>query len=229
MRKLLLLAAVLALSGLSAATECAIDFADGKWNRADFWDAKSPRWDVHGSWLQQADHLLNTTVAKTDSKGRLHYYGPENYASLMWKTPVEAPVEISSTMSFDVRMAPLLVIAPELADGKDGLKEFREHWEIVLFDQGINIWHHEFKDGKPSWYLAAYMEVPFAPKERHVLTVRVQPRRGRMVLTAACGGKEFGYFDPDLPAKFHVGLTACEGPCRFYDFKVKTDIQQKKR
>ena len=118
---------------------------------------------------------------------------------------------------------------PELADGKDGLKEFREHWEIVLFDQGINIWHHEFKDGKPSWYLAAYLEAPFVPKERHVLTVRVQPRRGRMVLTAACGGKEFGYFDPDLPPKFHVGLTACEGPCRFYDFKVKTDIQQKKR
>ena len=72
MRKLLLFAAVLALSGLSAATECAIDFADGKWNRADFWDAKSPRWDVHGSWIQQADHLVNTTVAKTDSKGRRH-------------------------------------------------------------------------------------------------------------------------------------------------------------
>ena len=225
----MLLFGVAFFAGALAATETKIDFSDGQWNRADFWEAKSPRWDIHGSWIQQADHLLNTTVAKTDSKGHRHYYGPESYVALVWKTPVEAPVEISSTMSFDERMAPLLVVAPELADGKGGLKEFREHWEIVLFDQGLNIWHHEYKDGKPSWYLAAYLEAPFVPKERHVLTVRVQPRRGRMVLTAACGGKEFGYFDPDLPPKFHVGLTACEGPCRFYDFKVKTDIQQKNR
>ena len=106
MRKLVFLAAVLALSGLSAAVECAIDFADGKWSRADFWDAKSPRWDVHGSWIQQADHLVNTTVAKTDSKGRRHYYGPENYIGLVWKTPVEAPVEISSRISFSATRPP---------------------------------------------------------------------------------------------------------------------------
>ena len=228
MMRSMLLFGVAFFAGTLAATETKIDFSEGKWNRADFWEAKSPRWDIHGGWIQQADHLINTTSDKVDGKGRRHY-GPEAYAGLVWKTLVEAPMEVSATMSFDERMAPLLVLAPELADAKEGLKEFREHWEVVLFDKGINIWHHEYKDGKPSWYLAAYLEAPFAPKERHVLTVRVQPRRGRMMLTAIADGQEFGYFDPDLPSRFLVGVTGCEGPCRFYDFTVKTDIQQIKR
>ena len=154
------------------------------------------------------------------AKGRLRY-GHDCYASLVWKTPVEGPVEISSTMRFDVRMAPLLVIAPELADAPGGLKEFREHWEVVLYDQGVNVWHHEFKDGRPSWYLAAYLDAPFAPGTRHTLTVRIAPRRQRTLFTVSCGGKEFGYFEPSLPGRFYIGVTGCEGPCRFYDLKVR--------
>ena len=128
----------------------AVDFADGRWRREDFWEVKSPRWPTHGTWVQLPDAIANAIPSSpgAPAKGRLHY-GHECYASLVWKTPVEGPVEISSTMRFDVRMAPLLVIAPELADAPGGLKEFREHWEVVLYDQGVNIWHHEYRDGKP--------------------------------------------------------------------------------
>ena len=215
------------LAGLLPAAEFAFDFSEGKWNRDDFWDARSPRWDMCGSWIQMPDGLVNDTPVKPDAKGNIRYHA-ESYIALMWKKPVEAPMEFSSTMAFDVRMAPLLVLAPDLADAKNGMKEFREHWEIVLFDQGLNIWHHEYKDGKPSWYLAACMQAPFAARERHTLTVRIVPRRGRMMMMAICDGREFGYYDPGLPSRFYIGFTGCEGPCRFYDLKVKTDIGKKR-
>ena len=227
MKFILAVSAFLAAWFLPAA-EFAFDFSEGKWNRGDFWDAKSPRWDECGGWMQMFDGLVNSTPVKPDANGHVRYRS-ESYIALMWKKPVEAPVEFSSTMSFDVRMAPLLVLAPYLADAKNGMKEFREHWEIVLFDQGLNIWHHEYKDGKPSWYLAAYMQAPFTAKDRHTLTVRIVPRHGRMVVTAICDGREFGYYEPDLPSRFYVGFTGCEGPCRFYDLKVKTEITGRKR
>ena len=51
-------------------------------------------------------------------------------------------------MSFDHLMAPLIVIAPELGRSADGkYLELRDHYEIVLFFQGINIWHHRYIGG----------------------------------------------------------------------------------
>ena len=213
------------LAGSLSAAEFNCDFAEGKWRRDDFWEVKSPRFATQGTWVQLPDGLINTTP-KPDAQGRVRY-GAESYAALMWRTPVEgAVVEFSSTMSFDARMAPLLVIAPELAEVPGG-REFREHWEIVLYDEGINIWHHEYRDGKPSWYLAAYMKSRFEPNQRYRLQVRVAQRHRRRMLTVLCDGRELGYFEPDLPTRFYVGLVGCEGPCRFYDFKVKTEIQKR--
>ena len=223
MKGLAALIGALTLPGLLAAAPTAFDFSEGRWSRSDFWEVKSPRWDEHGSWMQLPDAIANAIPEKPGRKS----YGHDCYASLVWKEPVECPVELSSTMSFDVRMAPLIVIAPELADAKAGagMKEFRTHWEVVLFDKGVNIWRHEFKDGKPSCCLVAYLEEPFAPKVRHRLTVRIAPRRGRMFFSVICDGKAFGYFEPALPQRFHVGVTGCEGPCSFYDLKVDNDIK----
>ena len=225
MRRAAAIVCALALPGMLTAASAEFDFSEGRWSRADFWEVKSPRWNEHGAWVQLPDAIANLIPERPGRKS----YGHDCYAALVWKEPVEGPVEISSTMSFDVRMAPLIVIAPELADAKDGLKEFREHWEVVLYDKGINVWRHEFRDGKPSWYLAAYLEEPFAPKMRHRLTVRIAPRRGRMFFSVMCGGREFGYFEPAMAQRFHVGVTGCEGPCRFYDLKVDTDIKEMKR
>ena len=224
MRNLLAAGAALCVWGAPAA-EFVCDFAEGKWDRAAFWEAKSPRFAAQGTWVQLPEGIINTTP-KPDAQGRVRY-GDESYAALVWKTPVEGTVEFSSVMSFDARMAPLLVIAPALEGLPDGRHELREHWEIVLYDEGLNIWHHEYRDGKPSWYLAAYMKSRFEPGRRYDLRVRVAQRRQRRMLTVICDGRELGYFEPGLPERFHVGLVGCEGPCRFYDLKVKAEASKK--
>ncbi len=217
---------VLALQPVAAMQS--FDFSEGRWNHADFWEVMSPRWEDHGSWIQRPDHIANLAIGKKDPRGRMHY-GPDAYIGLVWTNRVEVPVEFSAAMSFGEHGAPLLVIAPELAEAKDGKKVFREHWEIVLYEKGVNVWHHEFKDGKPSWHLTAYLDAHFVSEKRYTLTVRLTRRHGRTLFTAICDGHEFGYIEPNLPDRFHVGLTGCEGPCRFYDFSVNKDIRNKKR
>ena len=54
MKSILTVSACL-LAGLLPAAEFTFDFSDGKWNRDDFWDAKSLRWDVCSSWIQTPD------------------------------------------------------------------------------------------------------------------------------------------------------------------------------
>ena len=92
-------------------------------------------------------------------------------------------------MSFDHLMVPLIVIAPELGKSEDGkYPELRDHYEIVLFYQGINIWHHRYKDGKLfEVYLS--LQNPLNPNE--LLNLKFdnplvnQFLRGNMVFTKA--------------------------------------------
>ena len=129
-------------------------------------------------------------------------------------------VTITSTMDFAYRMAPLIVLAPELGRDAKGRAEYREHYEIVLFDKGVNVWHHSYADGKPSWVKAAKAEFPLKPNIKYRLQVKIsQADKGKLV-SVSVAGQHFQYVDDSLSDRFHVGITGCEGTNRFYDFTV---------
>jgi hypothetical protein len=147
----------------------------------------------------------------------------ETYTSLVRMQAIIGSFRGEATMSFAHRMAPLIVLAPTLGTSQDGTPEYREHWEIVLFDQGVNVWHHVCRDGKPSWRKAAFARFPVKAGEKHKLTVAVKRGRDGAQITAKVGDHELGYLDEHLPESFHVGLTGCEGINRFYDFRLTRD------
>lgn len=204
-------------------------FAQGKWNRKDFLMVKSPRWDYMGVMLQGKDHIYNKTPDVSDEV-IFKKYGSAVYAALVLNKKFNGNAVISSKMSFDHRMAPLIVIAPELGLSKKRQPEFREHFEIVLYDQGINVWHHTYKDGKARWHLAASLDAKFQPKTVYDLKVELQYSKdggGRM--TVRCGGERLRYEEHDLPKGYYAGIIACEGRNRFYDFKVMQKSGKKKK
>jgi len=49
--------------------------------------------------------------------------------------------------------------------------EYQEHFEIVLFDKGINIWHMVFKVGKAVWTKTTFWEFPLKKNEKYKLSV----------------------------------------------------------
>ena len=152
------------------------DFSRGKWNLSDFIMVKGPRWSQVRSWRQESDHIVQN-VPDDATNEQLH--GPmqdEAYVAMCYgnKIKLDKQVVCSSTMSFDARMAPLIVIAPELGKHEaSGVPEFREHWEIVLYDLGINVWKHMWINDKPDWVKFSYMNGSYLPKTRYELKITV--------------------------------------------------------
>lgn len=198
-----------------------ISFAKDKWNPAEWVTIKSPRWEHVGSWKQMDDHLLNNVPEDLDDEKLLSC--PEAYAAIITKDKfaLGKKLEISSEMSFDHRMAPLIVFADNYGISPKGIAEFHEHWEVVLWDQGINIWHHTYADGKPSWTLAAYITVPFKANTKYRLNLKITTGGKVPMLEVSCDGKVIGCALYGLKDAVHAGIIGCEGRNRFYDFTVK--------
>lgn len=204
-------------------------FAPGKWNKNDFYMARSPRPKMAylGEMIQEKDHIINKTPPLSDEE-IFKKHCDKVYACMMYKGSFSGRTLISSKMSFDHRMAPLIVLAAPLGKCSKGMPELREHFEIVLYDKGINVWHHEYKDGKPSWYKIAFLETEFKPKTVYDLKIDLRRYKNMTRITVKCNEHSFGFDTTFMPKTFYTGITGCEGRCRFYDFKVRS-LEKKRK
>lgn len=203
-------------------------FGRDQWNSEDWLVVRSPRWEDVSHWLQNDDCIAN--YVPDDLKPEDMQMGRdrtgESYISMLLKQPVTGSVRLSTTCAFDSRMAPLIVLSRELGP------IHHEHLEVVLYDRGVNLWHHFYKDGKPSWKLLSFIELDLAIGEKHTLTAEmIFTHKGRFLLMG-CDGKTFGCrIADDWPETYYVGFTGCEGRNRFYDFRVipgRTDSEAMK-
>ena len=201
-------------------------FAKDKWDPNDWTLVKSPRWEHFGNWVQKDTHIVNQTPAEATPDEMMSARAAETYTSMVLKQQISGRVTISSTMAFTGQMAPLIVITDELGKDKKGRAEYREHFEIVIFDQGVNVWHHYFKDGKPFWKKAAYSKFTLKPNVKYKVKVKISPTQRGKTLSVNIGEHEFGYIDDSLPDNFYVGITGCEGVNRFYDFTVEKEKEK---
>ena len=221
MTKIFFTAVTLFLAVVLTGEEYYVSFADGKWNKRDFQIVKAPRNTTVGAMLQNKDHIANQVPEGLTEQQLLS--SKETYCALVCKKKFYGDITVSSKMSFDHQMAPLIVIAPELGISADGKhSEFREHFEIVLYDKGINLWHHQYRNGKQQWYKLAYLACRFSAKTIYELKVSIRHTAKGIQMMIFCDDKEFGC---TLPAGFNAdgyfaGITGCEGVNRFYDFKV---------
>lgn len=197
-----------------------VSFAEGKWDKGEWIVVKSARWPEFGHWVQKADHIENSVPLDADEIKWQGARAPETYASMLWNTKLHGNFKVSSTMDFDFRMAPLIVLAPSFGRDANGFPEYREHWEIIIYDEGINVWHHQ-NDGKPTWHLAAQLKIKYEPKRKYELKVQVKREKAGAQIIVDCGGASFSYMEHDLPQELFAGITGCEGINRFYDFKVE--------
>ena len=218
---LLALSAIVPFCVEGAGASVDVSFKPGAWNSNDWIVVKGPRWDYKHGFVQKADRIENECP---DVPGDVVYkkFHSKVYSAMVHKERGVMGQTVSSTMGFDHRMAPLIVISEKLDKSPEGEPMFGEHWEIVLYDEGLNVWHHMIKDGKPFWYKAAYLKVPFKKDTPYNVEVKVsKTRKGVKEMVVKCGGYEMGYIDNDLPDSFYAGIIGCEGRNQFYDFKIK--------
>ena len=93
----------------------------------------------------------------------------------------------------------------------------------LIVAQGIYVWQHTWKAGQCSWRPALHCKGAFLPLTRYRLAVEFGVHPGGKELAVTCGDTAFSFFADALPDAYYVGLTACEGVNRFYDFSVASN------
>ena len=190
-------------------------FTPGNWNRADWTRVKNPHGDF-GEWIQRDDCIVNRVpegASPTELQGKR---SAQTYASMVYKQKLTGSVTIAATMAFAHEMAPLIVLAPNFPENAKGQKEYVEHFEVVIFNEGVNVWRHFVQDGKLTYRKAAFAKFSLKKDTKYSLEVN---KKGK-TLTVSVAGHTLGYYDEALPDSFYVGITGCEGLNRFYDFSV---------
>lgn len=208
------------------AVDFQVTFATGKWDIRDFIMVKGPRWkEFNRQWEQKSDHIVQKLDDQISDDDYMRRYPGAGYVAMCYKNPVlwSNKIFCSSRMSFDHRMAPIIVIASEFGRNAEfDAPEFRNHYEVCLFDEGINIWRHVWNGECTQWTLAGYIRMPFAAKTIYDLQLTLVRGNLGKRLEIVCGDAKFGCAAPDLPDELYLGIIGCEGRNRFYNFKLCT-------
>ena len=197
-------------------------FTPNGWNKNDWQHVGSPRWNGTSYWLQNEDHIVNHLPENLTEEEIIQEKFPasECYVSMLLKQPVKASAFFSTVCSFDYIAAPLLVLSQENGP------IYHDHLEIVLYNEGINVWHHFFQDNTPSWQLIAAGKFPLNAKQRYRMNVAFYKTEEGWFLNIECPGFPaiLHQLETDWPKTYFVGITACEGINRFYEFELKGDV-----
>ena len=162
-------------------------------------------------FTQEEEGLVNARIELEDQKAAYRDY---EYISVVEKERVKLPVKLEVECSFDKFGAPLIVFSENMTEKENGWKEYGEHYEVVLFESGINIWHiTPKKEGGQQVEAMCKARLPFAAGEWTKLTVTLT-KDGML----AKAGELEAKVECSLPEKMYAGFTACEGINHFRYF-----------
>ena len=195
-------------------------FTPDGWKADDWIQVRGPRWDHPGGWTQQPDHISNRVPADATAEEMNGPRAGEVYSSMVVDRPAVTDLLVRTRASFDFRMAPLVVLAGPLGADGDGHPEYREHIEVVMFDEGVNVWHHTWSEGCPAWHRAGWCEFPLAAGQSHSLEVE----KAGSQLTVRVNDRRFGCHLAGFDTDVRAGITGCEGVNRFYEFEVRAPV-----
>ena len=128
---------------------------------------------------------------------------------------------ISTKCSFDSYGAPLLTFANEVWTDGEGHLRYGDHYEIVAYENGCNVWRiTRAPEGSTRPFVAENcLRLRFPMPENTPFTLRVEllAKRFRVELAEA----SFDLPAPFLGEEVYIGLTACEGVNRFYEMEIQ--------
>jgi hypothetical protein len=135
---------------------------------------------------------------------------------MVFATKLAGDCTVSATFEIGAGAAPGIVLAQDWAADAEGRPQYGEFYEVIIYEKGINLWHHFARDGKRTYELAAYSTFALQPDTRYKLQVH---RKGQ-TLDIAVDGHQIGVLVPALADQLFAGVEGCEGICRIYDFAV---------
>ncbi len=186
-----------------------ISFAKNQWQEIDLVKAYTFRY-VETPQVNQSEECIYS------GKNARH---PEGYDNISFLTPEKYTAGITAQIhcSFEGLGCPEIIIVPKAEICEDNATRYGACFEIVLWKNGINVWRHYRENGKCTWHRRLGLNCTVAENEIHTLQVKVDKNE---IIIDLNGNSTLLHVD-DLPEKFHLGFTMCEGVTRIYDFELK--------
>lgn len=189
-----------------------ISFAKDCWDNIPFEYAYTYRFHKFNKFTQEVDCIKNLAADNDEDFGC-----PFENISILSNEKYGAGTSLSTTCSFESYGAPLIVMANELEKGENGVLRYGNYFEVVLYEKGINVWQMKMDEAKKvTWTKLSASVFEVSHNTPHLLKVKIAENG---IWTEALGVKTFVYV-PDMPKAMHVGIDACEGINRFYDFAI---------
>ena len=186
-----------------------ISFADQGFRQSGMVCANSYRWHEIADFREEADCIVNQ---KSDALAT----GYEN-ASLMLSAPYTGAHRVQTRCAFEAWGAPLIVIAEDLARDAEGVFRYREYYEVVLYEEGVNVWRMTTDENDTvTWKKMMSVDFAVTPNEIHTLSVDLLGD----TLEITADDRRMSVCLPDLFAKYYIGIDACENINRFYELSV---------
>ena len=184
-------------------------FNKDNWSMDGLVWAGSVRFPAMPEMEQQADHIANIpTPVSRDGYA---------YISLVTEEKLQPGVKLSTRCAFDDKAAPLIVLPKKLIE-KDGKLFYGDYLEVVLWVNGINIWNlWTDETGEVRIRNLMRLEKHVEPGMIHDFAVEIEKDR----FTVTLDGSRVSIYCGDIYEHFHLGITGCEGPCRFYDMSIE--------
>jgi hypothetical protein len=213
-RLLTIAACLVLLAGLAAAEEplLAVSFAKGAWDPAAWVLAKNPTVAHFGSWVQLDDCIQNATPTDPARKSALD----ETLTTMVYSKPFAGNYTVTANFEIGAGSAPGIILAQDWAPEAAGRPQYGEFYEVIIYEKGLNLWHHFARDGKRLYEKTVYSTFALKTDTRYELKV---VRRGQ-TLQMTVDGHEVGVLVPALAPELYVGCEGCEGVSRVYDLKV---------
>ncbi len=186
-----------------------ITFGPGEWENTGLVYAYSWRFRELPRFRQEKDCIANS--AKQGDPGDYDYMGlmlPETYT---------AGAKIGIRCAFEEAAAPMLILSGENETDENGILRTLEYYEIVIWKNGLNVWRHHTERRNTTHYKVLGAVFPLRQEEEHILNMEVREKR----LVMDVDGHRLDLFVHDLPDRFTLGYTACEGICRLYEMTVQ--------
>lgn len=144
------------------------------------------------------------------------------YISAAYGEKLSVGASVSLDASFESYGAPLVTLANEITKDGAGYPFYGDHYEIVLYEGGCNVWYVKRAPQGSASPIAAEnplrLYFPIESGERVTLRVSTGIRRG--VLTVELKDHRFEIPAPHLADTFYVGFTACEGINHLYAAEI---------
>lgn len=187
-----------------------INFARGQWNSEEFRYVYSARFKPTPIMRQENDCIVNGLDSAT---------GDYEYISLVTEKMYAMGTTIETRCSFESYGAPLIVFSDDFYKGENGEWYFGVHYEVVLYEGGINVWELNLNKDVMKWENLLRLKFPVNAKKVHLLSVKILEK----ALDITMEGMHVVLGVKDLPKEFRVGITACEGINRFYTCNIKEE------